>query len=125
MPDCICHVNIPSADLQESQDFYGSLFGWSFMPNTDTYLLFNDGERGIGGGFTSTRSVSEDGGPVLFIKVDNLEQKLALVGQLGGKVLSERQHVGTQDSGFGWWASFSDPHGNHMGLFTTNEKDQN
>ena len=123
MPDSICHINIPSRNLLESQDFYGSLFGWSFVPNVESYLLFNDGEQGFGGGFTTTREPSPQGGPVIFIKVDNLEHRLAMARQLGAEIKTERQHIGNEDTGFGWWASFLDPHGNQVGLFSTNERE--
>ncbi|MCB1186601.1 VOC family protein [bacterium] len=125
MPDSICHINIPSRSLAESQDFYGSLFGWSFVPNTESYLLFNDGEQGLGGGFTTGREPSPRSGPVIFVKVEDLEARLAMVTQLGGKVLTERLHIGAEDTGFGWWASFEDPHGNHIGLFSTNQRKGN
>lgn len=45
----IIHLNIPSRELNESAAIYGDVFGWEFTPNTDEYLLFNDG--GHGGGF--------------------------------------------------------------------------
>ncbi len=103
-------------------EFFGTLFGWSFNPNTERYLLFNDGEQGLGGGFSLDREPATGSGPVLFIEVAGLEQKLELIRQLGGNVVQERMHVGPADTGFGWYAAFDDPHGNRIGLFTTNAK---
>lgn len=120
MADRICHVNIPSLDLTESMEFYGTLFGWTFIPNTERYLLFNDGDHGLGGGFSLDRAVSADAGAVLFIQVDRLESKLAMLAQLGGQVVLGRSPIGQQSSGFGWYAIFADPHGNRVGLYTEN-----
>jgi predicted enzyme related to lactoylglutathione lyase len=120
MADRICHVTIPSLDLTESMEFYGTLFGWTFVPNTERYILFNDGEQGLGGGFSLDRSVSADTGAVLFIHVDRLDAKLAMLVQLGGQVVLSRSPIGQQNSGYGWYAIFSDPHGNRLGLYTEN-----
>jgi len=46
----ICHVEFPSRNLAESQEFYEELFGWKMEPMGDDYVLFMPW-GGPGGGF--------------------------------------------------------------------------
>lgn len=112
MQSPIIHLNIPATDLQQSQRFYGAIFGWTFTPNTDSYVLFDDG--GHGGGLSLDTRVAPGAGVLLFIQAADLEQTLAAVRAHGGTVVKEPAPTG----GGGMYAVFTDPAGNRMGLAT-------
>lgn len=108
----IIHLNIPSTDLAASQRFYGAVFGWTFTPNTEAYVLFDDG--GHGGGFSLNTKMAPEGGVLLFIRTDDIAETLAAIKEHGGSVISGQAPTG----GGGYYAVFRDPQGNLMGLAT-------
>jgi predicted enzyme related to lactoylglutathione lyase len=105
------HLSIPASDLAAAQAFYGSVFGWTFMPNTPDYVLFDDG--GYGGGLTSTPHAGVDG-ILPYLLVSDIPATLAQVTAAGGAVLISETPVG-EDGGY---AVFTDPHGNRIGLYS-------
>ncbi|WP_418318967.1 VOC family protein [Piscinibacter sakaiensis] len=108
----IVHVNIPCRQIERAQGFYRALFGWSFTPNTEGYVLFSD-NGGIGGGLTTGATPSETG-VLFFIQVDDIAKTLAEAGRRGASVVTDKRPVG----GPGFYAVFADPEGNRVGLFS-------
>jgi predicted enzyme related to lactoylglutathione lyase len=108
----IVHVNIPSLDLERSQRFYETVFGWEFTPNTKDYVLFSDC-GGIGGGLTR-RAAPADGGVLFFIGVERIPATLDAIRAAGGVVELEKTAVG----GPGFYAIFRDADGNRVGLYS-------
>ncbi len=107
-----CHIEIPTVDAKKSKDFYNRLFGWKMDESMPDYLMFMTPDDD-GGGFTTTSKPSSDG-VVLYIKVENIEKKLAEIETAGGKII--RPKVGISPE-FGFYALFTDPSGNIMGLW--------
>lgn len=109
----ITHVDIPVSDTARAQDFYSRLFGWQIaeIPGFEGYPMWQAPNQISGGGLAPR---SEDfGQPRSYVEVDSIEQTLALVTQNGGRVAMEKSPI----SETSWWAVFTDPDGNEIGLY--------
>jgi predicted enzyme related to lactoylglutathione lyase len=109
----ICHVEVPAPDPERMQAFYGAVFGWEFTPMGPGYLLFRAGDTG--GGLDPTMPVAE-GGPVLVLAVDDIDQSLADIAANGGEGLTPKTQI-SEDHGY--YAYFRDPCGNKMGVWSS------
>ncbi len=115
----VVHIDIPANDPKASSKFYADAFDWKIHsdPNFDYHMF--QAEGGPGGGFTKT---GESMGPyrynpgdvLIYIGTDDIDASLAKVTAHGGKTVLAK----TEIPGVGWWAVFSDPTGNKIGLFT-------
>ena len=109
------HIEISAEDLQAAADFYSQVFGWKVehMPEMN-YITFDEG-GGLGGGFNPTENEgNEPGDVIVYIGTDDIEASLAEIEAAGGKTLVPK----TEIPGMGWFALFSDPTGNKLGLYT-------
>lgn len=79
----IDYVEIPSRDIALSREFFTQLLGWAFTDYGPDYTSFEDGR--IAGGFFKSAKVSrvEDGGTLLVIYSEALEQSKEDVLRLG------------------------------------------
>lgn len=109
----ITHIDIPVSDLEQAKAFYSQAFGWqiSAPPGFEDYPMWHAPNKISGGGlaprsegFTQPRS---------YVEVDSIDETLAKVTQIGGRVLMEKSPI-TDTS---WWAIFADPDGNEVGLY--------
>ena len=109
----ITHIDIPVSDNARATEFYASLFGWqiSAPPGFEDYPMWRAPNQISGGGlaprgddFTQPRS---------YVEVDSIDDTLALVTRHGGQVLMGKSPI----SDTSWWAIFTDPDGNTMGLY--------
>ena len=114
MGDIIVHVEVPVTDLNKAEEFYSKVFGWkvNIIPQLN-YALFETGSP-PGGGFNKVDKVKE-GGVLLYIGVDDIEEKLKEIENAGGKTVEKA----TEIPGFGWEAKFQDVFGNMLGLYTS------
>ena len=113
MADGIVHIEIPVKDLETTPKFYSTVFGWELTPVPDNdYVLFTADGAGISGAFVKPE-IYQIGGCVGYIQTENLEESLKLIEENGGTTQTERQEVGDA----GWFALFTDPDGNPMGLW--------
>lgn len=111
----IVHVEIPAHDPAAASRFYADLFGWKpeTMPDLD-YIAFG-AQPGPGGGFPKVDDQTfKPGDVVVYVGTDDIDATLAKVEALGGKTLLPK----TEIPNIGWFAFFSDPTGNRIGLFT-------
>lgn len=111
----IVHVDFSAQNPEEAGKFYADLFGWSIrsMPEFD-YVTFQP-ESGPGGGFMKPDNEMYNAGDVIvYVETDDIEASLARAESLGGKTLLSK----TEIPGIGWFAFFSDPTGNRVGLYT-------
>lgn len=81
----IDYIEFNVADIARSKAFYGSAFGWTFTDYGPQYCEFQDGR--LTGGFTTTGPVRAQGGPLIILFADQLEEILARVEAAGGKVV--------------------------------------
>lgn len=112
----IVHVEISANDSVVTGKFYSDLFGWKTapMPGFESYVTFAP-QSGPSGGFPQVDG--ENARPwniLLYISTDDIDASLAKAESLGGTTAVPK----TQIPGVGWFGVFTDPSGNHIGLFT-------
>ena len=120
--DKVIHFEVPFDDGERATSFYREAFGWQLnampqfqyvmvttTPTDDTGNLTEAG--GINGGMLERQgSITA---PVITIGVADLDEALARIEKLGGKVAIGRQPVGEM----GFSAYFHDTEGNLIGLW--------
>jgi predicted enzyme related to lactoylglutathione lyase len=120
--DKVVHFEVPFDEAERAQTFYREAFGWQLqsMPDmgytmvttTPTDESGRPGEiGGINGGMLAKQGPITS--PVITIGVEDLDESLARIEKLGGKVAIGRQVVG--DMGFS--AYVHDTEGNLIGLW--------
>ena len=122
--DKVVHFEIPAENEDRAQAFYEKVFGWkvfkSPIPNWD-YRLANTVETdekgmpqsaGVINGAISKRKEGETG-PVIVIKVENLDETLAKLREEGCEIVMDPRPVGE----IGTYAKFRDTEGNVLGVW--------
>ena len=120
----IVHFEIPAADLDRAQTFYREAFGWTITPMPEMqYTMVQTGpatEQGmpsepgfINGGMMQRQDPITS--PVVTVHVEDVDDALRHIEELGGKTVAGRMAVGEM----GFAAYFSDPEGNVVGLWQT------
>ncbi len=110
----ICHIVIPSKDYQSSKNFYERVFGWKVkeQPGTTSLDILPPSGKGITAELNSQEEVV-----VPSIYTSNIEAKLKLIEEYGGKRLKDKTPIG-KEAEYGYYAIFEDPHGNKMCLYS-------
>jgi predicted enzyme related to lactoylglutathione lyase len=114
VPGALSWNELSSPDLDASQAFYSSLFGWSVEPfegSPQPYLTIKNGDRNNGG----IRELDSPGPPphwLVYFAIDDIDQGLAKVEQLGGS-----KHAGPIDIGIAKIAVVADPQGAIFALY--------
>ena len=113
----IVHFDIGSEDPERARRFYEAVFGWKMEspPGMNDYYLIetrdSDGNPGVGGG------LGKRGDPgqriTSYIGVSSIDEYVAKVEQLGGKVVMPRMAV----PGWGYLAICFDTEDNMFGLW--------
>src|SRR5262245_13179165 len=115
------HFEIQASAPQQLIDFYGKMFAWSFNQwEGGDYWLIGTGSAeapGINGGLLPRRGPRPEEGAavnafVCTVDVENVDQSLALLKELGGVVAVPKMPV----PGVGWLAYAKDPDGNIFGM---------
>ncbi|HXW59558.1 MAG TPA: VOC family protein [Solirubrobacteraceae bacterium] len=113
-PGTLTWNELASPDLDESQAFYGGLFGWTFSPlqgSPEPYLVIENAERGNGG----IRPLAPPGMPphwLVYFGVEDLDASLAKLAELGGAKVSD-----PIDIQVGKIAVVRDPQGAHFAFY--------
>lgn len=111
----IVHIEFPSRNLEESASFYSEAFGWKTQSVPEFNYAMFDAVGGPGGGFNPLGEVASKPGDVfVYIQTEDIEETLAKIESLGGKTVQSK----TEIPGMGWFAFFTDPTGNRVGLYT-------
>jgi len=109
------HVELASHDPAASAAFYREIFGWE--PHYDQamdYHMFVT-TPGSGGAFVKLDGDGIKPGYVcVYVGSDDIDADLAKIQSLGGSVMVPR----TEIPNMGWFAIFSDPTGNPIGLYS-------
>jgi predicted enzyme related to lactoylglutathione lyase len=115
MKHSIVHFEIPADDVERGRAFYARLFDWKFSnpPGYDDYWMA--GEEGDSYGIAMMQRQAPNQGPTTYFEVDSVEEYVARVEQLGGKVLMPKSPV----PGMGWFAQCQDTEGNVFALWQT------
>jgi predicted enzyme related to lactoylglutathione lyase len=103
-------------DPEKAAKFYGDLFGWKTqaVPQFNYYTF--EIQPNFGGGFPAFDEAQgiKAGEVLVYISTDDIDASLARAEQLGGKKVLGK----TEIPGIGWFAFFTDPSGNRVGLYT-------
>ncbi|BFU43593.1 VOC family protein [Krasilnikovia sp. MM14-A1004] len=119
--DTVVHFEVPFDDAERATTFYREAFGWKLdsMPDFAYTMVTTTAtdERGrpsepggINGGMLQRGSITS---PVITINVEDIDDALARIERLGGRVAIGRQPVG----GMGFSAYVRDTEGNLIGLW--------
>ena len=112
----VAWFEIPVTDTARAKRFYQSVFGWSFkaMPEYghDAWRI-RTGTPGVEGVFTSQIFTVKTNGPVIFMRVADVETALTRAIALGGSVERPRMAV---SAAFGSIVVVRDPDKNAVGL---------
>ncbi|WP_350275839.1 VOC family protein [Kribbella sp. HUAS MG21] len=113
MTNPVIHFEIGGRDLGRLTSFYSELFGWQLQPAGPEYALVPAGADGVGlgGGLMQTGDAMPPYVTV-YVAVDDLRTMLDRAVGLGAKTVVEP----TEIPGVGWFAMFTDPDGNLIGL---------
>lgn len=109
----IDYFELPAADFNAVQVFYGTVFAWAFEHYGDEYLAFSDGKHD--GGFYKSSNVSstDNGAALIIFYADDLEAVEASVLAAGGTIVKP---IFTFPGGRRF--QFLDPHGNELAVWT-------
>jgi uncharacterized protein len=113
MADPIVHIEISAQDLGQSSKFYSEIFGWELTPWGDSgYVMFKAGD-GPGGGLMQADESGKWPPVLIYIHVSDIEAKLKVIEAAGGKIVTPKTPIAPE---FGFFAVFTDPAGNSIGL---------
>ena len=110
----IVHIELSAADPKAAGKFYKDLFGWKIEADEKLQYVQFTPDAAPGGGFNQVGENAQAGDVLVYVSTDDIEASLAKAEKLGGKSLMPK----TEIPGIGWFAIFSDPTGNKVGLYT-------
>ncbi len=111
----ICHIEIPSVNLDRVSKFYGTVFGWesNYVKEMD-YSMWK-APQGVNGGFSKQlKAAPKDSGVLFYIEVTDIEVSLKNIETSGGKMVRAKTSI----PGIGHFAIFKDTEENDIGLFS-------
>lgn len=104
----IDYIEFPLSDVDQTKAFYSAVFGWELQDWGPDYLSFSG--AGVNGGFNRELEAAAAGsGPAVVIYSDHLEDKIAAIGEAGGKISKP-----TYSFPGGERFHFIDPNGNEV-----------
>ncbi len=110
----ISHIEIPAANSAAVGTFYSDVFGWKMETNLEHNYVTFQSEGGLRGGFAGPAEPTYKPDRLLvYLATDDIDATLATIEAHGGKTVLPK----TEIPHIGWWAVFTDPAGNHLGLF--------
>lgn len=116
----IQHLEISASDPNAAAEFYSKVFGWKIeVEESMNYVQFTTEEGGIGGAFTEVSDENPAGTVLAYVTTDDIEASLGKIEANGGKTLMPK----TEIPGFGYFAVFSDPTRNKIGLYSSMNAD--
>jgi len=115
----IVYADIPAINASAAGKFYSDVFGWKTETDqTYNYVQFAS-EGGPSGGFIEPKEGMafeyKLDRLMIYLATDDIDATLAAVEANGGKTVLPK----TEIPQIGWWAVFTDPSGNHLGLYTS------
>ena len=117
-PNAFCWADLQTPDRERTAPFYGSLFGWQFLPGKDKdpngYLHIKNGEQYIGG-LPEARNLPPSVMPhwLPYIQCTDCSAQTAKAEQLGGRIIVPATTVPDQLS----YSVIADPQGAVFALF--------
>ena len=114
--DCpVVHFEIADSDVSRLIEFYTSVFEWKIFPlNEELYIADPESDLGIEGHlFETTDEMNFKNLVIIYVMVDDIQDCLKKVENLGGTILIQPQEIPGNASHY---ALFRDPSGNSIGL---------
>lgn len=111
----LTYLQIPAVDPWQSARFHARVFGWEIERDYPSFVAPGD----LFGQWVTDRPVARDGGPLLWIAVQAIEDGLRNIGAAGGVVLE-----GPSPDGPRRIATFRDPAGNVVGIVQEGASEQ-
>ena len=108
----ICYIEIPAVNIENSVDFYQSVFGWNIRKRGDGAIAFDDAVGEVSGAWVTGRKPSTEAGVLVYIMVDDIKDAVEKVEANGGIIV---QQIGVDAPEL--TARFTDPAGNIFGLY--------
>jgi hypothetical protein len=118
----VSHFEIPAKDPERLRKFYSNVFGWKFKnsaPKNMQYWNIDTGTKhrpGVNGGMY--KKGSENQTPIIYIATPDIDEAMAEVERAGGHITVGKREV----SGHGITAIGTDPEGNSLGLFQSENR---
>ncbi len=115
MGNPVMHFEIAGRDGESLSKFYSDAFGWNSSPDpSGIYELDPAAEQGIMGHILPTTDDMPSNYVTVYIQVNDLQESLETVENLGGKTCVPPQVL---PGDIGSFAMFLDPSGNCVGLY--------
>ena len=120
----IVHFNVSADDMERAKGFYENLFDWKFesYPGPIPFYLIKttdlDGNEAVGGGLAQRDELAQ--GITNFIGVRSVDEYIAKIEKLGGKVIEPKWAV----PGGGYLAVCLDTENNTFGIWENDENAQ-
>jgi uncharacterized protein len=108
----ICYIEMPTADIGRSAEFYKTVFGWNIRKRGDGSVAFDDTTGQVSGSWVQGRSPQSKPGLMVYIMVDSVAKTFDLIVANGGEIV---QPIGADAPEI--TARFRDPGGNIIGLY--------
>lgn len=117
-PGSINWIDLTVGNAEQIRDFYKSVVGWHVAPvemdGYHDYAMQTPGLRKSAAGVCWARGVNEGLPPawIVYITVEKLDESMAKVVELGGKVVNGPRNIGPSR-----FCIIQDPAGAYAGLF--------
>jgi predicted enzyme related to lactoylglutathione lyase len=108
----ICYIEMPTADIARSSEFYQRVFGWNIRKRGDGKVAFDDSVGQVSGTWVLGRPPSGTPGLLFYVMVDSVAATLDAIVANGGVIV---QPIGADAPEV--TARFRDPGGNVIGLY--------
>jgi|SRR5437660_8114654 len=108
----ICYIEMPTADIGRSAEFYKNVFGWKVRQRGDGATAFDDATGQVSGAWVLKRPPATAPGLLVYIMVDSAAKAVEAVVAHGGEIV---QPIGVDAPEI--TARFRDPGGNVLGIY--------
>jgi predicted enzyme related to lactoylglutathione lyase len=114
----VSYMQIPAADTAMAAAFYRDVFGWQVMDGGSAdHRSFADASGELIGAFVTSLAPVREPGVLPYVYVDGLDGVVESIKSHGGEIVRE-----TYAEGGLWVATFRDPAGNVMGIWTAGQR---
>jgi predicted enzyme related to lactoylglutathione lyase len=109
----INYIEFGATNMEATQKFYESAFGWTFTHYGPSYMGFKEaGSTEEGGGFTTESKPGAN--PLVILKSEDLESTKDIIEKAGGKIVKDIYSFPG-----GRRFHFSDPSGNELAVWSS------
>src|SRR5258708_36533722 len=108
----ICYIEIPTADIARSAEFYKRVFGWNVRTRDNGSTAFDDTTGQVSGSWGLKRPPAAQPGLLVYVMVDSVAATIELITANGGEIVQPIAADAPEIT-----ARFRDPCGNVIGLY--------